>query len=153
MPASKPLPPTSPPTSPPIAKRVPRERSFHGDRVIDDWYWLLDRDDPDTISYLEAENAFTEASTAHLAPLRERLFDEIKRRVLETDLSVPVKHGPWWYLTRTEEGRQYPLICRRPEQDDERDEQLLLDGNELAGDLPYFAFGIVDVSPDHSLLA
>jgi oligopeptidase B len=137
----------------PVAKRVPHVRRVHGDETVDEWYWLIDRGDPDTINYLEAENAFTQAGTAHLAPLRERLFEEIKSRVQETDLSVPVRRGPWWYVARTEEGLQYPKLCRRPERDDEQGEQLLLDGNELAGDSPYFAFGVVDVSPDHRLVA
>src|SRR5581483_3190268 len=91
--------------------------------------------------------------TAHLAELRAELFEEIKARVQETDLSVPVRRGPWWYFTRTEEGMQYPKLCRRPSPDDEAGEQVLLDGNELAGDSPYFAFGVVDVSPDHRLVA
>ena len=142
-----------PASKPPIAKRVPHERTVHGDTVVDDWYWLLDRDDPDTIPYLEAENTYTEQQTEHLAPLRERLFDEIKARVQETDLSVPAKRGPWWYLTRTEEDRQYAIVCRRPAPGDEAGEQVLLDGNALAGDSPYFALGVVDVSPDHSVLA
>src|SRR5204862_5480122 len=127
--------------------------AVHGDETIDDYYWLLDRDDPDTISYLDAENAYTEAMTEHLGPLRERLFDEIKARVQETDLSVPTKRGPWWYVTRTEEGKQYPIFCRRPAPDDEPGEVTLLDGNELAGDSPFFALGVVDVSPDHQVLA
>jgi oligopeptidase B len=138
---------------PPVAKRVEHIRRVHGDETADDWYWLLDRDDPDTVAYLEAENAYTEATTAHLAPRRDQLFEEIKARVQETDLSVPVKHGPWWYVSRTEEGQQYPKLCRRPAPDDEGSEQLLLDGNELAGDSPYFAFGVVDVSPHHRLVA
>jgi oligopeptidase B len=114
---------------------------------------LLDRDDPDTVAYLEAENAYTEAQTEHLGPLRERLFDEIKARVQETDLSVPARRGPWWYVTRTEEGKQYPIFCRRPAPDDEANQIVLLDGNELAGDSPFFALGTIDVSPDHTLLA
>jgi oligopeptidase B len=137
----------------PVAKRVPHVRRVHGDETVDEWHWLVDRDDPDTIAYLEAENAFTEDGTAHLASLRERLFEEIKARVKETDLSVPVRRGPWWYVTRTEEGMQYPKLCRRPGPEDEDHEQLLLDGNELAGESPYFAFGVVDVSPDHRLVA
>jgi oligopeptidase B len=138
---------------PPVAKRVPHVRRIHDEETADDWYWLIDRDDPDTVAYLEAENAFTEVGTADLAGLREQLFEEIKARVQETDLSVPVRRGPWWYVTRTEEGMQYPKLCRRPEQDDEAGEQLLLDGNELAGDSPYFAFGVVDVRPDHRVVA
>jgi oligopeptidase B len=126
---------------------------MHGDETVDEWHWLVDRDDPDTKAYLEAENAFTEAGTAHLESLRERLFEEIKARVKQTDLSVPVRRGPWWYVTRTEEGKQYPTLCRRPGPEDEDHEQVLLDGNELAGDSPYFSFGVVDVSPDHRLVA
>lgn len=138
---------------PPVAKRVAHVRSVHGDSVTDDWYWLIDRDHPGTIEYLRAENTYTDRATAHLATMRERLFQEIKDRVLETDLSVPAKHGPWWYLTRTLEGHQYGIVCRRPAFEDEAGEQVLLDGNELAGESPYFAFGAVDVSADHSLLA
>src|SRR3954447_20043119 len=137
----------------PTAKRLPHVRRIHGDETVDEWYWLVDRDDPDTIAYLEAENAYTEMGTEHLASLREQLFQEIKARVQETDLSVPVRRGPWWYVTRTEEGMPYPKLCRRPGPDEEDTEQLLLDGNELAGDSPYFSFGVVDVSPDHRLVA
>lgn len=141
------------PSKPPVAKRVPHERTFHGDTVVDEWHWLIDRDDPDVLSYLQAENDWTEAATAHLAPLREELFEEIRSHVQETDLSVPVKRGPWWYVTRTEEGLQYPIVGRRPGPDDEAGEQVLLDANELAGDSPYFALGVASVSPDHRLLA
>jgi oligopeptidase B len=137
----------------PVAPRKPHVRTIHGDETVDDYYWLLDRDDPDTIAYLEAENAYTSAQTEHLAPLRDRLFEEIKARVQETDLSVPARRGPWWYVTRTEEGKQYPIFCRRPSPDDADNEIVLLDGNELAGDSPFFALGTIDVSPDHNLLA
>ena len=137
----------------PLAPRKPHVRTVHGESTEDPYYWLLDRDDPDTIAYLEAENEYTAAQTEHLAPLRDRLFEEIKARVQETDLSVPTRRGPWWYVSRTEEGKQYPILCRRPAPDDEEHEEVLLDGNELAGDSPFFALGIIDVSPDHSLLA
>jgi oligopeptidase B len=136
-----------------MAPRKPHVRRVHDDETVDDYYWLLDRDDPDTIAYLEAENAHTAQQTEHLGPLRDRLFEEIKARVQETDLSVPTRRGPWWYVSRTEEGKQYPIFCRRPAPDDEHNEKILLDGNELAGDSPYFAFGTIDVSPDHQLLA
>ena len=137
----------------PVAPRKPHVRTVHGEETVDDYYWLLDRDDPDTVAYLEAENAYTEQQTDHLGPLRDRLFEEIKARVQETDLSVPTRRGPWWYVTRTEEGQQYPIFCRRPSPDDETNEIVLLDGNELAGDSPYFALGAIDVSPDHNVLA
>ncbi|MEY2452198.1 MAG: oligopeptidase [Acidimicrobiaceae bacterium] len=137
----------------PVAPRKPHVRKVHGDETVDDYYWLLDRDDPDTIAYLEAENAYTAEQTEHLGPMRDRLFEEIKARVQETDLSVPTRRGPWWYVTRTEEGKQYPIFCRRPAPDDEQNEEILLDANELAGDSPFFALGTIDVSPDHQLLA
>lgn len=138
---------------PPFAKRVASVRRLHGDEVVDEYAWLGDREDADTIAYLEAENAFTEAATAHLADLRERLFGEIRARVQETDLSVPARKGPWWYYSRTVEGLQYGIFCRRAGESDDAAEQVLLDSNQLAGDSPYFALGAADVSPDHRLLA
>ena len=91
--------PDSPaPTTPaPIAERRPVTRTHHGDVFVDDYEWLRDKDDPATLAYLEAENAHTDAATAHLEPLRQQIFDEIKSRTLETDLSVPTRHGSWWY--------------------------------------------------------
>src|SRR5438874_2291194 len=97
--------------APPTAKRVPVERVRHGDRVIDEYAWLRDRDDPDTIAYLEAENAWTEDQLAHTRPLQDTIFEEIKSRILETDLSVPTRKQGWWYFSRTEEGKQYPIHC------------------------------------------
>ncbi|PSK92420.1 oligopeptidase B [Haloactinopolyspora alba] len=149
---------------PPVAKRVPTHREFHGDTVVDEYAWLYDRDDPDTTAYLEAENAYTEAATAHTKALQDTIFHEIKSRTLETDLSVPTRRGDWWYYTRTIEGQQYPVHCRsriEPELPADpteglpapADEQVLLDQNELAGDSPYFALGAFDISPDGGLLA
>ncbi|MGH9246206.1 MAG: S9 family peptidase [Acidimicrobiales bacterium] len=153
--------------SPPIAKQVATVRRLHDDEVVDEYAWLRDRNDPDTLAYLDAENSYTQAATAHLADLRERLYGEIKARIQETDLSVPARKGPWWYYSRTIEGRQYGIFCRRPDhrsrtangadsdppEPDESTERVLLDSNELAGDSPYFALGALDVSPDHRLLA
>jgi oligopeptidase B len=164
---ARPLPDGVAPIGPvaPIAKRVPSDRTHHGDVVTDDYAWLADKDDPDTIAYLEAENAYTEARTDHLAELRETLFAEIKSRTKETDLSVPARKGGFWYYTRTVEGQQYGIHCRlavepgqtAPPSTDEggplADEQILLDGNVLAGDSPFFALGTFDVSPDGNLLA
>lgn len=154
--------------APPVAKRVPSQRTHHGDVVADEYAWLADRDDPDTLAYLSAENAFTEQATAHLAELRGTIFDEIKRRTQETDLSVPVRRGGYWYYARTEEGRQYPIHCRRAVEPGETEppptpdagehaglpgEQVLLDGNALAAGHDYFAMGTFDVSPDGRWLA
>jgi oligopeptidase B len=84
-------------STPPVAKRVPHERTHHGDTVVDEYEWLRDKKSPDTVAYLEAENAYTEQQTSHLAGLRERIFTEIKSRTQETDLSVPARLGDWWY--------------------------------------------------------
>jgi oligopeptidase B len=149
--------------SPPVAKRVPHVRTFHGDEVVDEYAWLIQRDDPDTIAYLEAENAYTEAQTVHTKALQDEIFEEIKARTLETDLSVPVRRGEWWYYTRTVEGQQYAIHCRSrtepmlPEDPTQpitppADEHVLLDQNELAGESPYFALGAFDISPDGRLL-
>src|SRR5260370_1290347 len=99
---------------PPTARRIRSERTYHGDTVVDEYAWLADKDDPETIAYLEAENAYTAAITAGQAGLREEIFAEIKGRTKETDLSVPTRKGGWWYYSRTVEGKQYSVHCRRP---------------------------------------
>ena len=96
----------------PVAKTVPTNASHHGDTVVDEYAWLADKEDPDTVAYLKAENDYTEAATAHLAKLRDTLFGEIKTRTKETDLSVPSRKGAYWYYTRTVEGQQYGIHCR-----------------------------------------
>lgn len=146
-----------------MAKKVPAERTHHGDTVIDDYAWLADKDNPDTVSYLEAENAFTQGETEHLQDLRETIFQEIKGRTLETDLSVPTRKGGWWYYSRTEEGKQYGIQCRLLATGDTppelkpgvalEGEQVLLDGNKLAGDSPFFAIGTSSISSDGTTLA
>ncbi len=141
------------PAWPPVAKRVPFERSFHGDTVVDHYAWLLDREDADTLAYLEAENAYNQAATAQLGPLREKLFGEIKARTQETDLSVPARKGPWWYYVRTVEGSQYGIQCRRADEHETGAEEILVDFNEVAGSSDYLGVGAFDVSPDHRLVA
>jgi oligopeptidase B len=149
---------------PPLASRIPARRDQHGETFTDDYAWLGDKDNPAVIAYLEAENAYTEAMTARLAGLRDTVFAEIKARTQETDLSVPARKGGWWYYTRTVQGQQYRIHCRRacaagetepPSAADGRPldgEQVLLDGNELAGDSAFFALGAFSVSPDGRLL-
>src|SRR5688500_10547576 len=99
---------------PPVARRVPLERRHHGDTVVDQYEWLREKEDPGVLAHLEAENAYTDAVLEPLAPLRERLFEEIRSRTKETDLSVPVREGAWWYFSRSFEGRQYAVHCRAP---------------------------------------
>ncbi|NRQ34068.1 S9 family peptidase [Nonomuraea sp. NN258] len=149
--------------TPPVAKKVPTERTHHGDTVIDEYAWLADKDDPDTIAYLEAENDFLKQQTAHLSELQEQVFQEIKGRTQETDLSVPSRKGAWWYFSRTEEGKQYAVSCRVPARSEQPpeiragerldEEQVILDGNELAGDSPFFSMGTSSVTPDGTMLA
>jgi oligopeptidase B len=136
--------------SPPVAKRVPHETERHGRVVVDDYAWLRERDDPDTLAYLRAENDYAELWFEPLAPLREAIFDEVKARTEETDLSAPVRKGPWWYFHRTAEGLPYPIHARR---DDAGAEMVLLDENEEAEDRDFFALGALEVSPDHGLMA
>ena len=149
---------------PPVAPRRATVLRHHGDERVDDWYWLRAREDPAVRAYLEAENAYTEAALAHLAPLRDRLFEEIRGRVRETDASAPVRKGPHEYFVRTREGQQYPVHCRRPAgtiglPDPDAvagtpdDEIVLLDENALAGDSGYFALGALSPSPDQTLVA
>ncbi|RAO13385.1 Oligopeptidase B [Micromonospora noduli] len=152
-------------TAPPAAKRVPSERTHHGDTVVDEYAWLAAKDDPETIAYLTAENEYTDARTAHLADLRADLFEETRRRTQETDLSVPTRKGGHWYYTRTVEGQQYGVQCRRAVRDGETDppvsadgapldgEEVLLDGNLLAEGHDFFSLGAFDVSPDGRWLA
>ena len=147
---------------PPDAPRRPTELTAHGDTRIDDWYWLRDRDDPEVIAYLEAENRWTERATAHTATLEKKLFGEIKSRIEETDVSAPVRHGSWWYYTRSYEGLQYGVHCRRRARAGEgaaealantSDELVVLDENLLAEGHEYFALGALQPSPDHALVA
>lgn len=150
------------PEQPPTAPQRPIERTHHGDTVVDEYEWLRDKDDPATIAHLEAENAWTHQQTAHLAGLRETIFGEIKARTRETDLSVPVRHGEWWYYARTEEGHQYSIQCRRPVLDATDwnppapggdDEQVLLDLNAEAAGHDFFSLGAFALSDDNRLLA
>ncbi len=149
---------------PPRAPRRPHVLRAHGDERVDDWYWLRERDDPQVIEYLEAENEYTRAATAHTEPLRDALYREIVGRVQETDVSAPVRDGGFEYLTRTIEGLQYGVHCRRPvgapdppdafaEPGTAPGEQVLLDENALAAGHEYFALGGFATSPDHALLA
>jgi oligopeptidase B len=147
--------------NPPVAARKPIERTHHGDVFVDDYEWLRDKSNDEVLDYLRAENSYTEARTAHLESLREAIFSEISERTLQTDLSVPARRGGYWYYTRTVEGKQYGISCRVKVDGDEPPatdgeipgEEVMLDGNEVAGDSEFFSLGTVDVSSDARLLA
>ena len=100
---------------PPAARQVPRKTEIHGYVLEDDYFWLREKGTPEVVAHLEAENVYTESALAPLKPLQDRLYDEILGRIKQTDLSVPAKNGDYWYYSRTEEGQQYPYMCRRRE--------------------------------------
>ncbi|NET52222.1 MAG: S9 family peptidase [Merismopedia sp. SIO2A8] len=150
----------SAPFTPPVAKPYPNVLETHGDRRIDPYYWMRDRNHPELIPYLEAENAYTQAQMAHTAELQAQLYDEMLGRIQETDLSVPYRHGPYFYYNRTEEGKAYSIFCRQlgsEEPDLEGDiktsDDTILDQNALAEGESFFSLGTTTVSPDHAYLA
>ncbi len=148
--------------TPPQAPERPHTLTAFGHVRNDPWYWLRQRDDPQVRAYLEAENAYTGEVLGPLEGLRALLFEEMKARIKETDMSVPSRRGPWWYYGRSEEGKNYAIHCRRPAGDPDElppagepggDEEILLDENVLAEGHDYFAVGTAAVSPDHRVLA
>jgi oligopeptidase B len=160
-----------PPAAPPAVARRPVTTEHFGRTRTDEYDWLRDKESAEVTAYLEAENAWTAARTDHLAPLRERIFEEIKGRTQETDLSVPSRNRGWWYYGRSFEGREYGAACRAPVIDDADwtpptpdeeagsdrpalpGEQVLLDHDALAEGHDFYSVGGVTVSPDGALLA
>jgi oligopeptidase B len=138
--------------APPVAKKVPRSVEVHGTKLSDDYFWLRDKKNPEVISYLEAENAYTDAMTKGLAGLQERLYKEMLSRIKQTDTNVPYRLGDYLYYTRTEEGKQYQVFARR-KGSTEAPEQVLLDLNEMAKGHTFMSVGEFDVTRDANLLA
>jgi oligopeptidase B len=135
-----------------MAPRRPHPITQHGGTRIDDYFWMRERDNPEVIALLEAENAYADAVMAHTQALQAQLFHEMKRRIKEQDASAPAKDGNYYYYTREEEGRQYPIHCRKLGKLD-APEEVLLDENALAEGHDYFRVGNFEVSPDHRRLA
>ncbi|MBN2493176.1 MAG: S9 family peptidase [Deltaproteobacteria bacterium] len=131
---------------------MPKKLAIHDDVRIDPYYWMRDRDSPELIAHLEAENAYTAMAMKPTQGLQSKLFLEFKARIQETDSSVPYRHGPYWYYSRTVEGLQYAIYCRKRGSIDAA-EQVLLDVNELARGHEFFQLGVLAISPDHRLLA
>ncbi len=140
------------PIHPPIARIVPHASTTLGDTRIDNYYWLRERDNPEVINYLEAENTHTAAVMKHTQPLQERLYEEMKDRIKETDLTVPAKDGAYWYYSRTLEGKQYSIECRKKGGPD-GEEEVLLDQNKLAKGHAYFRLAVRQNSPNHRYFA
>lgn len=141
-----------PAAAPPRAERRPVAATHHGDTRIDDYAWLRERENPAVAAYLEAENAYTAAAMAGTETLQRTLYDELLARIKETDLGVPTRNGAWWYLSRTEKGKQYPILCRRAGAAD-GPESVTLDVNALAEGKPFMDLGAYEVSEDGHLLA
>jgi oligopeptidase B len=137
---------------PPRAAKKPKTIRNNDETRVDPYFWLRDRDDPEVIAYLEAENAYTAKRMKGTTALQKKLFREIRSRIKETDLDVPVTIDDYSYYARTVRGKQYAIHCRRPERGKGR-EEILLDENELAAGHEFFSLGLMRVSPDHRLLA
>ncbi len=135
----------------PAARRVPRVDVVHGNRRVDDYAWMRDKADPEVANYLEAENAFADAAMASTAALQETLYREMLGRILETDMGVPYRKGDFLYYSRTEEGKQYPILCRKRGTD--APEEVTLDLNALAAGHAFMSLGAYSVSDDGALLA
>jgi len=138
-------------TSPPSAQIKPEELTVHGDVRVDNYYWLRDRENPEVIAYLEAENAYAEKVMADTSELQETLFEEIKGRIKPNDESVPVLLNGYYYYTRFTEGKEYPVYCRR-QGSLEAEEEVILDVNEIAGGNEFFSVTGVTASPDNRML-
>jgi len=136
---------------PPVAKILPAPSTTLGEKRIDNYFWLRDRTNPETIKYLEAENDYTKAAMKHTEALQAKLYSEMLGRIQQTDLSVPTKRDYYFYYTRTEEGKQYSIYCRKHGIDGK--EEVLLDGNKMAEGKKYFRIGNFVASPNHRLLA
>jgi len=147
----------SPAPTPPQAPRKDHAQVWHGRTFQDPYHWLCEKGSPDVVSYLEAENAYTEATTADLKPFADALYEEMLGRIKQTDLSVPTRIGRFYYYRRTVEGLQYPIRCRRPAAPDgtyseSAPEEVLLDQNEMAKGLAFLSIGEFEVSDDDGRL-
>ncbi|HVG23613.1 MAG TPA: S9 family peptidase [Thermoanaerobaculia bacterium] len=138
--------------APPVAKKVPKTVTVHGESRVDEYAWLRDKKSPETLAYLEAENAYADAVTKPLAPLQQKLYDEMLGRIKQTDINVPYRKDGWFYYTRTVEGKQYPILARR-KGSVEGKEEVLLDVNQLAEGKKFMSLGATAVSDDANLLA
>jgi len=138
--------------TPPVATKVPHELVMHGDTRIDPYYWMNQRDSDEVIQYLSQENAYTDAVMKGTENLQESLFQEIKGRIKEQDESVPYFENGYYYYTRYDEGKEYPIYCRKKESQD-APEEIMLDVNEMAEGYAYYSVVGVNVSPNNNIVA
>ncbi|MDA3942562.1 MAG: S9 family peptidase [Bacteroidetes bacterium] len=137
--------------APDVAQK-PHELTKHDHTRIDNYYWLNERENPEVIAYLEAENAYTDTVLANTNQLQEELYEEMLGRIKQTDISVPFKLNGYYYYTRYEEGKEYPIYCRKKDNLD-AEEEVMLNGNEMAEVYAYFQIGGWEISSDNNLLA
>jgi oligopeptidase B len=137
--------------NPPIAEKKPKELTIHGDTRIDNYYWLRERENPEVIAYLEAENAYRESVMKKTETLQEELYEEIVGRIKQTDQSVPYKKNGYYYYTRYEEGKEYPIHCRK-KGSMEADEEVMLDVNQMAEGYAYYSVSGLNVSTNNRYL-
>ena len=137
---------------PPVADKIPYSMTVHGHTRIDDYYWLRERDNPDVIDYLNRENEYTAAMIRHTETLQEELYQEIVGRIKQTDESVPYPDNGYYYYSRFEEGREFPVYCRKKGNLD-APEEIMLDVNDLAEGHSFFNVSGLNVSPDNKVLA
>ncbi|PYX96901.1 MAG: oligopeptidase B [Acidobacteria bacterium] len=142
----------SAPSAPPVAKQTPKVTEINGHELVDNYFWLRDKKNPDVKAYLDAENAYTEGVMKFTEPLQKKLYGELLSRIKETDVDVPYKYGGYFYYARTEAGKQYPIRCRR-KGSMESPEEIVLDVNELAKGQSFMAVAAYQVSDDGNLLA
>lgn len=136
----------------PVAEKQPEVLEVNGDRRIDNYFWMRNLDNPKVLAYLEAENAYTAAMMRHTEGLQTQLYNEMLGRIKETDLSVPSRKDNYYYYSRTEEGKAYPIHCRKQGSLDAA-EEVLLDENQLAEAHEFFSLGVFEISPNHQILA
>jgi oligopeptidase B len=137
---------------PPVAQKIPKIDTLHNEVLVDDYFWLRDRDNMKVIEYLNAENEYTEKVMHHTTELQKTLYNEMLARIKETDLSAPVKLDNYYYYHRSEKDKQYPIYCRKKDSLG-ADEEIILDHNDIAEGYEYCEIGELMVSPDHRLLA
>jgi oligopeptidase B len=142
----------SPGIAAPIAKIEKKELTIHGDTRVDNYFWLNQRENPEVVAYLEAENAYTKAMMSHTDAFQEKLFKEMVGRIKQTDISVPYLENGYYYYTRFEEGKEYPLYCRK-KGSTEAAEEIMLDVNQMAIGHSFYEIGGFQVSEDNRLLA
>ena len=133
-------------------KKIPTRLEKHGHVRVDDYYWLRERDNPEVMVYLNSENEYLETALAHIGPLEDKLFEEIKARFKQTDMSVPYKQDGYYYYHRYQDGKEYPLYARRKDSL-EGFEEIMLDANELARGHEYFSLGAWAVSSSQDTIA